>query len=260
MMVRTDILEKNNLEIPTNYQELVEVCESAISKAKNGELYIRGENSSGYSATEWRKASSVDPYYPFPIAFGDMWVHEFLGHTAAVQNGGKLVNEEGKPGWNSAETETGLQILRDFVIPSATSLNKNALTKEYGADYDVGKQPFAAGDCIFKLLGPWDYVILSNFTPSQYEPFKYIFPSSRDTHLFPKENLVLSSSKAIPDTMLSLLLTCTLSLYLVSRAPRITFTEFRLTLFFTTHDVLREQICEKPKIPPRLLPSPVTVP
>ena len=158
MMVRTDILEKNNLEIPTNYQELVEVCESAISKAKNGEFYIRGENSSGYSTTEWRKASSVDPYYPFPIAFGDMWVHEFLGHTAAVQNGGKLVNEEGKPGWNSAETETGLQILRDFVIPSETSLNKNPLTKEYGADYDVGKQPFAAGDCIFKLLGPWEYI------------------------------------------------------------------------------------------------------
>ena len=158
IMVRTDILEKNNLTIPTNYQELVDVCESAISKAKNGQLMIRGENSDGYNATEWRKAPSTDPYYPFPMAYGDMWIHEFLGYTAAIQNGTKLIDENGMPAWNSKEMENGLQLLRDFVMPSSTSTNKNAITKAYNAEYDVGKQPFASGTSIFKLLGPWEYI------------------------------------------------------------------------------------------------------
>lgn len=157
IVVRKDILEKNNLSIPTTYQELVNVCETAIELAKAGNLYIRGENSDGFAATEWRKATSVTQYEPFPIAFGDMWVHEFLGYTAAVQNGATFVDEEGYPGWNSKETIQGLQILRDFSYPSETSVNKYALSKDYGADYDVGNQPFVRGNAIFKLLGPWEY-------------------------------------------------------------------------------------------------------
>ena len=158
IMVREDILIKNGLSIPTNYNELVAVCEAAIEKASKGELMVRGQNSSGYGATEWRKAPSTDPYYPFPMAYGDMWVHEFLGYTVAVQNGAEFVDEKGYPAWNSTATETGLQLLRDFVMPSSTSLNKHPITKAYNAEYDVGKQPFATGECIFKLLGPWEYL------------------------------------------------------------------------------------------------------
>jgi hypothetical protein len=62
------------------------------------------------------------------------------------------------PAWNSKEMENGLQLLRDFVMPSSTSTNKNAITKAYNAEYDVGKQPFASGTSIFKLLGPWEYI------------------------------------------------------------------------------------------------------
>ncbi len=158
IMVRKDILAKNELQIPTNYQELVDVCEAAIKKAKEGQLWIRGENSAGYASTEWRKASSTTPYYPFPMAFGDMWVHEFLGYTAAIQNGTVLINDEGYPAFDSNETANGLQVLRDFVMPNSSSTNKNPFTKAYNAEYDVGNQPYASGECIFKLLGPWEYL------------------------------------------------------------------------------------------------------
>ena len=38
---------------------------------------VNPENSDGYNATEGRKAPSTDPYQPFPMAYGDMWIHEF---------------------------------------------------------------------------------------------------------------------------------------------------------------------------------------
>lgn len=155
--IRTDILEKNGLKIPSNYKELVEVCESAIKLAAEGNLWIRGENSDGFDSSEWRRASRNKAYEPFPIAYGDMWVHEFLGYTAAIQNGAVLTDSQGYPGWNTTETANGLQVLRDFSHPTATSVNKLALSKDYGADYDVGYSPFLRGECIFKLNGPWEY-------------------------------------------------------------------------------------------------------
>lgn len=157
VVYRADILEKNGLDVPTNYQELVEVCESAIDLAKAGNLWVRGENSAGYKATDWRKAPTTGWDNPFPIAYGDMWVHEFLGYTAAAQNGGQFVASDGKPGWNTNEVANGLQVLKDFVMPSETSENKYPLTKAYGSEYDVGNTPLRRGDAIFKLLGPWEY-------------------------------------------------------------------------------------------------------
>jgi ABC-type glycerol-3-phosphate transport system substrate-binding protein len=155
--VRTDILTKNNLSIPTDYQELCDVCEQATSLAAAGNLWIRGTNSSGYETTEWRKADTVSPYYPFPISYGDMWVHEFFGYTAAIQNGGSIVASDGKPGWNTPETVNGIQTVRDWVMPDSNATNKHALSTNYGADYDVGYTPFISGNAIFKLNGPWVY-------------------------------------------------------------------------------------------------------
>ena len=155
--IRVDILEKNNLKIPTNYQELVEVCDRAAELAAKNELYIRGTNSQGYKATEWRRASSSEPYAAFPISHGDMWVHEFAEYTAAIQNGGKLVDDRGMPAWNSDETVRGLQILRDWIFPSDTSLNRSPMSLDFGSTYDVGEAPFIDGTAIFKLNGPWVY-------------------------------------------------------------------------------------------------------
>ncbi len=155
LCIRKDILEKNNLQIPTTYQELVEVCDKAAKLAAENNLWIRGENSEGYASSEWRKASTAEAYTAFPISFGDMWVHEFVDYTASVQNGGKIVGEDGLPTWNSQETADGLQVLKDWIFPSDSSTNKYALSKDYGSSYDVGDTPFQKGECIFKLQGPW---------------------------------------------------------------------------------------------------------
>lgn len=157
IVMRTDILEKNGYEIPTNFNELVEICDDAAEKAANNELWIRGENSSGYGASEWRKASTAEPYCAFPIAYGDMWVHEFVGYTAAIQNGAELVDEEGMPAWYSPEAVEGLELLRGWIHPSETSANEHAMSKDYGSSYDVGESPFMTGNAIFKLQGPWVY-------------------------------------------------------------------------------------------------------
>ncbi len=155
LCIRTDILEKNNLPIPTTYEELCRVCDQAAELAANNNLWIRGENSQGYSATEWRLASTAEAYTAFPMSFGDMWVHEFVGFTAAVQNGASLVDKDGMPAWNSQASATGIQTLREMIFPNAESTNKYALSKDYGSSYDVGDAPFLKGECIFKLQGPW---------------------------------------------------------------------------------------------------------
>jgi ABC-type glycerol-3-phosphate transport system substrate-binding protein len=153
--IREDILEKNNLPIPTNYEELCSVADQAAELARNNNLWIRGDNSEGYGSTEWRKASTAEPYTAFPISYGDMWVHEFVDYTAAVQNGGAIVDSDGMPAWNTQQSANGLQVLRDWIFPSANSTNESALSKDYGSSYDVGDAPFESGKCIFKLQGPW---------------------------------------------------------------------------------------------------------
>lgn len=157
--MRVDILEKNNLSIPTNYNELVSVCSKATELAKNGNLWIRGENSEGYASDEWRKATTAEAYTAFPISYGDMWVHEFFGYTAAIQNGGAFLASDGTgmPGWDTDEVASGLQVLRDWIFPSSTSANKVQLSLDYGSGYDVGIEPFRSGKAIFKLNGPWVY-------------------------------------------------------------------------------------------------------
>lgn len=157
MCIREDILIKNGLSIPTTYAELAAVCDQAAKLASENNLWIRGTNSEGKSATEWRKASIAKDYTAFPISFGDMWVHEFADYTAVVQNGGSIVNNDGMPAWNTNEAANGLKVLRDWIFPTSTSVNKSAMSLDYGSSYDVGNTPFNSGECIFMLEGPWSW-------------------------------------------------------------------------------------------------------
>ena len=157
IVARKDILERNNLEMPTDFASLVSVCEQAINMAKEGNLWIRGENTEGSDKDEWRKASKVDAYCPFPMSFGDMWVHEFLSYTVALQNGGTFINEDGYPAWNTPEVVRGLELLRGMVNPSSSTVNTLALSKNFGADYDVGDTPLRSGNALFKFQGPWSW-------------------------------------------------------------------------------------------------------
>lgn len=158
IVARTDILEKNNLPMPTNFHELISVCEQAINLAAEGQLWIRGENTEGAGKSEWRKAPTTDRYVPFPLSFGDMWVHEFLGYTVSTQNGGTFVNSDGYPAWNTPEVANGIKLLRGLVNPSNETVNTLPISKNFGADYDVGDAPIRSGNAIFKFQGPWAWL------------------------------------------------------------------------------------------------------
>ena len=155
IVARKDILDKNNLPMPTDFASLVSVCEQAINMAANGELWIRGENTEGSAKDEWRKASKIDQYCPFPMSYGDMWVHEFLSYTVALQNGGTFINSDGYPAWNTPEVASGLELLRGILNPTSTTVNTLPLSKNFGADYDVGDTPLRSGNALFKFQGPW---------------------------------------------------------------------------------------------------------
>ena len=159
IFVRKDILEKNGINMPTNYVELMGVCDTLVEKAEQGELWVRGNNSSTVTTDDvykWRKyvPELEGPYYPFPISSGDMWVNAYLSQTVALQNGGKLVNEEGKPAYNTEEVARGLQILRDWFWPTETSVNRHALSKP-DLNYDAGISEFHSGVSAFYLDGAW---------------------------------------------------------------------------------------------------------
>ena len=159
IFVRKDILEKNEIAIPTNYVELMNVCDTLVEKAEKGELWVRGNNSSTVSTDDvykWRKyvPDLEGQYYPFPISSGDMWVNAYLSQTVALQNGGELVNEEGKPAYNTEEVAKGLQILRDWFWPTETSANRHALSKP-DLNYDAGISEFYSGMSAFYLDGAW---------------------------------------------------------------------------------------------------------
>ena len=149
-LLSEELLMQNGVEILYgSYVVDVECINNKINK-----LYV--ENKSG--RLEYEIKSVVD-------ATGDLDIAKFAKAPTEVYEQENVlaawyyfVDEKGYPAWNSAATETGLQLLRDFVMPSSTSLNKHPITKAYNAEYDVGKQPFATGECIFKLLGPWEYL------------------------------------------------------------------------------------------------------
>lgn len=158
-LCRKDILTKNGLSVPTNYAELVDVCDKLVEKANDGDLWVRG-NDTAYVAkgdpTLWRKYNVAveGQYYPFPISNGDMWIYDYWAETAAIQNGGAICNSNGMPIFASNEVASGLQLLRDWIFPSSTSANKYAMSAP-DLNYDAGSKDFYAGTCAFYLDGAW---------------------------------------------------------------------------------------------------------
>lgn len=173
ILARKDILDKNGLKVPTNLSELADVCDALVDKAMAGELWIRGEDSDAVSTGdvyEWRKYNPnlEGTYYPFPMSSGDMWINAYVAQTAVYQNGGHLVNTaDGHAGWNTAEAAKGLQILRDFLYPTSTSVNTHPLSKP-DLNYDAGVTEFLRGTGVFKLDGAWSGYTNYNLMETMY--------------------------------------------------------------------------------------------
>jgi ABC-type sugar transport system, periplasmic component len=157
---RKDILTKNGLPIPTTYDELMTTCDALVEKADAGELWVRGNDTPNVAPGNvytWRKYNPEieGQYYPFPVSPGDMWVNAYIGESAVSQNGGSITGSDGMPSFNNSGAEKGLQLLRDWLLPTATSKNKHALSK-IDLNYDAGVTEFYSGCCAFYFAGAWD--------------------------------------------------------------------------------------------------------
>lgn len=152
---RKDILAKNGFSIPKNMNELYAVCDAIVELAAAGNLWVRSNETISSSNPEgWVKYSPSSPYYPFPISSGDMWVKDYVGYTAMIQNGAELVSKDGKVAFDNQSAANGLQVLRDWIYPTETSKNKHAFSRA-GLNYDAGQADFLNGNCVFKLEGAW---------------------------------------------------------------------------------------------------------
>ena len=114
-----DLLDKYNLELPTNRAELLNAC----SKMPNS-------NSGG-----WGLPLSVE------------WPSEYIYTTALYQNGGKELNAEGNPGFNTPEGKKALKTMTDIIHTykySPTNVN---------VDGDLTM--FCQGRAMFHIQGDW---------------------------------------------------------------------------------------------------------
>lgn len=114
-----DLLSRYNVEVPTNRQELLDAC----AKMPN-------DNSGG-----WGLPLSVE------------WPSEYIYTTALYQNGGKELNDEGNPGFNTPEGKKALKTMTDIIHTykySPTNVN---------VDGDLTM--FCQGRAMFHIQGDW---------------------------------------------------------------------------------------------------------
>lgn len=145
MFYRKDIFEKHNLKPPTNYDELIEVCET-LNDPDNGfyAIALRGE-----------KNALTSQFSPFLYAFGGRWITDgvctFDNNEAyeAVKFYGKLLGKYGPPSVLSAGYAQMTQIFNSgqvAMVMDADALHSTLTDPDDSNYYDkVGVAPIPAG-------------------------------------------------------------------------------------------------------------------
>ena len=155
IVARKDIIEKNGYKVPTNRVEFEEVCKGLALKADQGKLKTR--KSKSFGGTSWTTASAGTRLYPFyaSIEAGD---DKFTyGLTGPMQNGSALVDENGLPAWNNAQTASYLQMFRNWMYPTDGSFP--IIQQNLGYEFADG---FYQGNYIFCNTGPWNIAGMYN--------------------------------------------------------------------------------------------------
>ncbi|MGM9874049.1 MAG: ABC transporter substrate-binding protein [Bacilli bacterium] len=148
--VRSDILEKNGLKKPTNLQEFNQVCNDLIKLNNEGKLYHRAMNKNKPAAADWVQ-TKIEDFYPVSMYSADNIESGWIPQTAVFQNGGSLVDADGKPTWNTEGLKSIMQMFRDyqtgenlegpFVAPNTTS--------------ETIWSNLASANAVFTFEGPW---------------------------------------------------------------------------------------------------------
>lgn len=148
--VRSDILEKNGFSKPTNLQEFKNVCNGLINLNNQGKMWHRAMNKNKPLACEWSQLK-LDNFNPVCMYSGDNIESGWIPQTAVFQNGGTLVNENGRPAWNTQGLKDTMSMFRDWQSGNgyagklvAPNLDANSIWTN-----------LASGNAVFTCEGPW---------------------------------------------------------------------------------------------------------
>lgn len=149
-LVRKDILEANGLEIPTTFDELINVCKTLSIKAKEGTYKYR-QIAKYDEEMEWRTRSTNYELYPLYTSIEALDDEMTFAITGPMQNGTKMVDDKGLPAWNTPSTISYFEKLRGLMYPTDDS----PAIMQKSLDYEF-KDAFFKGDYIFCNTGPWN--------------------------------------------------------------------------------------------------------
>ena len=157
---RKDILEKNNIEIPTDLNSFIKCCNELIKKYKNGELYTRAMDKINPENCEWTTTRDFGESYS-PVVMSNSGGIEagWIPQTAVFQNGGSLTDESGYPKWNTDGLKEIMQLLRDFQAGTNSLTNRNISYEgklvSDNNDYNTVWSKLSSGESVFSCEGPW---------------------------------------------------------------------------------------------------------
>lgn len=162
--VREDILERNDLAVPTTLSELVNVCNSLIGLYKEGKLETRAMDKNDPSKTNWTTdAKFGDDYCPIVMSKQGGIETGWIPQTAVLQNGGALTDADGGPAWDTQGLTDVMQMFRDWQTGKNSLKNADGTDKftysgkfvDEKNDYNTTWSKVASGEAVFCCEGPW---------------------------------------------------------------------------------------------------------
>lgn len=189
--VRSDILEKNGLEMPTTLTEFVSVCNDIIDLYNDGKLWYRAMKQGGAEQCAWKRTKDFgSEYCPVVMSAAGGIETGWIPQTAVFQNGGALVDANGKPAWNTQGLNDVMSMFRDWQTGEGTFKGEKYSGKfvSENNDYNTVWSKLSSGEAIFSFEGPWwteqrlnEYDdILGNLADGEgktYKPLDVLSPS-----------------------------------------------------------------------------------
>lgn len=155
---RTDILEKNGLEVPTSLSEFVDVCNDLIDLYDSGNLWYRAKAAGSAAQCAWKKTKDFgDEYCPVVMSNQGGIEYGWIPQTAVFQNGGTLTDDNGRPAWNTDGLEAVMSMFRDWQTGEGDFKGTPYSGKFVAAnnDYNTVWSKLSSGEAVFSFEGPW---------------------------------------------------------------------------------------------------------
>lgn len=175
--VRTDILEKNGLEMPTSLSEFVEVCNQLITLYEEGRLWHRAMDKTNPANCNWTQAKDLGEHF-YPVVMSDEGGIEngWIPQTAVLQNGGKLVGENGRPAWNTDALVEVMTMFRNWQSGEGDFNGTPYAGKfvEGNDDAQTVWSKLSSGAAVFSCEGPW-------FAEQRLEEYNAVLGSLTDS-------------------------------------------------------------------------------